>query len=110
MLNSNATPFVPTCDRSVYELHSSGWFDAHNIPRGLVNTAMKGARKVWHAFGPWREAHLVTLQELYNAFRLDSGLFATLKLDELFAFPGIHYYLREVNDDEEWYMQDLDDD
>jgi len=109
-MNPHAIPFIPVSKRTIYNLCISGWFRHNKISTRLECYAMSAINHVWKVFGPWRESKDITLQELYNAYRIDPDLFTEYKLDKFFAHPNISLYLQKENSDLAWYVEEIKDD
>ncbi len=106
-LNANATPFVPAKqfaanhERVTY-LAMSGWFAKHRVDPAAVARALHACHAVHEVLGPVRYCN-VTLQMLYNAYRLSPGRFSRQPYTPYCAiwhfFLSLKSVLDEKNDD-----------
>lgn len=106
-LNAYASEFVPIKHTTVYSLYYSKWFE------GITNVnsqhILKSVNDVWTILGPWQESHTITLQTLYDVYRIDAT-FTKYTLDLELLFLQIKNYLDEFNNELESYIGMIEDD
>lgn len=107
-LDHTAMPFVPPKDRSVYSLYSSKWFEEKGISNKTASNALHAVRKVWTLMGPWYEPKTVTLQTLYDVFRIEPD-FSGFKSDLELLFSQLSSYVDKKNYELPDYIGHLED-
>jgi hypothetical protein len=101
----------PIWNWAVHQLQSHGWFAQNNVPLDLVVCAVKSTGEVWRTCGECRESQNITLQELYNAFRIDPTQFTVPEKMAIFLnHPSISSVLLKRNDNLPMQIVEMEDD